>query len=531
MNKLFSGLALGLLIIFFSCRKENSKASWDMQVATPLVYTTLNINNLLPDSIVQSDADKSLKIVYENQLYDLSSDAIIKIPDTTLRNAYNLPINLNLPPGQVIPFPSNSETTYKLKGIELRTAIIKSGFVKFVVKSKIKEKTKFTYSIPCAKLNGIMFSIDIEVPARVGNTPGVFSKVYSLANYEFDLTGVNKNKINTIYTNVSAAIDPNAKDTVAVSTTDSLIMENMFFDIKPMYAKGYFGNTTIDIPTTKTDFQFLKKITAGTIKFEDVIFKVNIDNFIGFDTRIVIDKLNAISIRTNTVVPLINNTIIGSSININRAFDNAGIITPSNYNYTLTKNNSSIVSMINSLPDKFEYAMKITTNPMGNLSGSNDFVYIDRLMYIKLQMEIPLSFYANDLTLADTLDFNISTADKPKIKNGTLTMITNNGYPFDATIQIYLLGDNNKITDSLLEKASKISAAMLDNNFKVLNKTQTIIKIPVNENKVNLLYNTKKVILKVRYNTAAAPNYMKIFSNYDMDIKLTGDFNYTVQLQ
>ncbi|MEO6902225.1 MAG: hypothetical protein ABI315_03630 [Bacteroidia bacterium] len=531
MNKLFSGLALGLLVIIFSCRKENSKASWDMQVATPLVYTTLNINNLLPDSIVKTDADNSLKIVYENQLYNLSSDAIIKIPDTTLRNAYNLPIDLNLPPGQIIPFPSNSETTYKLKGIELRTAIIKSGYVKFVVKSKIKEKTKFTYSIPCAKLNGKMFSIDIEVPARVGNTPGVFSEVYSLANYVFDLTGVNKNKINTIYTNVKAAIDPNAKDTVSVSTTDSLSIENNFFDIKPLYAKGYFGNTTIEIPATKSNFQFIKKITAGTIKFDDVKFKVSIDNFIGFDTRILISKLNAISTQTNTVVPLTNNTIIGSSININRASDNAGTVTPSNYNYTLAKNNSNIVSMINSLPDKFEYAMKITTNPMGNLSGSNDFVYIDHLMYVKLQMEIPLSFYANNLTLSDTLDFYISTGDKPKIKSGMLTMIADNGYPFDATVQFYLLDDHNKITDSLLEKASKINTAALDNNFKVLNKTQSVLKIPINENKVILLYNTKKVILKASYNTAAAPNYVKIFSTYEMDIKLTGDFNYTVQLQ
>lgn len=531
MNKLFFGLTFCVLIIFFSCRKENSKASWDMQVATPLVYTTLNLNNLLPDSIVKSNSDNSLKIIYENQLYDLSSDAIIKIPDTTLKSAYNLPIDLKLPPGQIIPFPSNSETTYKLKGIELRKAIIKSGYVKFVVKSKIKEKTKFTYSIPCAKLNGNMFSINIEVPARVGNTPGVFSEVYSLANYEIDLTGVNKNKINTIYTNISAAINPNAKDTVAVSTTDSLIMENTFFDIKPLYAKGYFGNTTINIPATKSDFQFINKVTAGTIKFDEVKFKINIDNFIGFDTRILINKLNAISTRTNTVDPLINNTIIGSSININRAFENAGTVTPSNFNYTLTKNNSNIVSMINSLPDKFEYEMKIITNPMGNLSGSNDFVYIDRLMYVKLQMEIPLSFYATNLTLIDTLDFNISIKDKPKIKNGILTLIADNGYPFDATIQFYLLDDNNNITDSLLEKASKISTAALDNNFKVLNKTQSVFKIPINDNKVDLLYNTKKIILKAKYNTAAAPNYVKIYSNYDMNIKLTGDFNYTVQLQ
>ncbi len=68
-------------------------------------------------------------------------------------------------------------------------------------------------------------------------------------------------------------------------------------------------------------------------------------------------------------------------------------------------------------------------------------------------------------------------------------------------------------------------------SLRAVGKKLTKINVPINESKMNLLYDTKKVVLKVKFNTSAQPQYIKIYSEYSIDVKLVGDFNYTVQLK
>jgi hypothetical protein len=42
--------------------------------------------------------------------------------------------------------------------------------------------------------------------------------------------------------------------------------------------------------------------------------------------------------------------------------------------------------------------------------------------------------------------------------------------------------------------------------------------------------NTKRMIMKVKFNTVAQPQYIKIYSDYGIDVKLVGDIDYTVHL-
>ncbi|HLC82418.1 MAG TPA: hypothetical protein VJI69_01230, partial [Bacteroidia bacterium] len=200
-------LSFIVAILFSSCRKEMEKASWDTDILAPLINASMTINNILPDSILQANPDSSLKIVFNNDLYKIDMDTLFNIGDTTVHNGYALPFATTLSPAQVIPFPSSTSTTYSLPGIELKTVIIKSGFVTFKVKSEIREVTTYVYSIPCATdALGNMFSKPITVPARVGTTPGVFNQTYDLTGYTIDLTGPAGTQINTIYTGLTAQI-------------------------------------------------------------------------------------------------------------------------------------------------------------------------------------------------------------------------------------------------------------------------------------------------------------------------------------
>ncbi len=526
-------LTLSAIVLFvFSCRKDLDKPSWDTEILAPLVNSSLGINNLLPDSIIQANADSSLKIVYENDIYKLDIDTLFKIPDTTIKTNYNLPITSYVfNPGQVVISSINSETRYQIADAELRTVTIKSGYVSYVVKSRINEVTKFSYSIPCAKLNGVPFSIDVSVPAAVGSTPGVYSQVFDLSGYVISLTGVANNRVNTIYTSIIAKIDPDAAGPVTVTNNDSLIIENKFFDLIPYYAKGYFGNNTFNIGPETSNFNLFSRIVDGTIQLEDVNFNLKLENYIGMDARVYINNLSSINTRTGTTINL-SNSIIGSPININRAAEAGTTVFPTYANYPLTVSNSNIKPMIENLPDKFGYQIQIITNPLGNVSGSNDFVYSDKLLNAKMNMEIPLSLVATNLTLLDTVNFNISNGSGTNnIKSGSLTLIANNGFPFDASMQMYLLNDQNVVIDSIFGYVNTIDEAPVNAALRATSKKLTKLVVPLSEQKVNLLYSIKKAVIKVKFNTSSQPNYIKIYSDYKIDIKVVGDFNYTVQIQ
>jgi hypothetical protein len=530
MKRIIFLISILFLVLFFSCRKGLEKPSWDTEVLAPLINASLNINNLLSDSIIRANADSSLKIVYQNDIYTLAMDTLLKIPDTTVKQVFTVPVGVTFNPGDPVINGNQSETTYGLQGAQLRTTTVKSGFVNYRIKSLIKEVTTFVYSIPSATLNGVPFTINVSVPKAVGNNPGVYDQTYDLSGYVIDLTGIYHNKVNTLYTSLTAKVSPLGQP-VLVNPSDSLIINNTFYNIVPAYAKGYFGQTTFNVGPSLSQFSLFNRIVGGTIQLQDVNFNLKIENPIGVDARLYINNLSSVNTRTSTTINL-TNSLVGSPININRASENGGNVFPTVANYPLTTSNSNIKQMIENLPDKLGYSMQIVTNPLGNVSGSSDFIYSDKLLSAKMNIEIPLSIVANNLTLVDTVPLNISNSSGIQdVKSTTITLFADNGFPFDATMQIYLLNNANTPVDSIFANANIIDEAPINSNLRATSKRLTKIIIPVNEKKMSLLYNTKKMMVKVKFNTSAQPQYIKIYSDYSLDVKLVGDFNYTIQLK
>src|SRR4030095_9655882 len=90
---------------FFSCKKGvESRPSWDASILAPLLESSLSINDLLADSLIQTNSDNSVSLVFSNPLYHLSlTDQAVDIPDTTIRAAFSLQ-SLNLA-DQTIVYP------------------------------------------------------------------------------------------------------------------------------------------------------------------------------------------------------------------------------------------------------------------------------------------------------------------------------------------------------------------------------------------------------------------------------------------
>jgi hypothetical protein len=515
-----------LLAFFISCRKE-LKPSWDVNILAPLVKTTLTINNIIPDSLIQKNDDNTLALVLQSSLTSFSSSLIFQIPDTTLDTTLWLfPATLS-PCSTIIP-PTNDATTYNLNDVQLTKAIIRSGKMKLVVTNNIDGNIQFNYKIPIATLNGQPFDTTFIVPKRTSSSsPGIFTAVFDLSGYILDLRGLDGKRFNTLVKNISAKVPCSEPSPINLNWGDYLKVENSFIALIPQYAKGYFGNTVSNIGPDSADFSLFNHIISGSLALQDINIGLSIENSIGADARMTIKNLSSVNTRTQSTVSL-SHPIIGTPVNLNRAVDNSVNVISSLYNISFTPSNSNIKQFVENLPNKIRYLLDLEINPLGNVSGNNDFIYYDKLLKTNLNMTIPLSLIANNLTLADTIDFNAGKS-LDNVNYGTLYLYAENGFPFTAQAQIYLLNNNSAITDSLISIPNIILAPALDANFIAAGKYSSRLSIPLVQNKMQSLRDAKKIYLKIKFNTAGQPNYVKIYSFYQMDVQLVGDFNYTVK--
>jgi hypothetical protein len=176
--------------------------------------------------------------------------------------------------------------------------------------------------------------------------------------------------------------------------------------------------------------------------------------------------------------------------------------------------------------------LSITPDPLGNVSGYNDFVYYGNGLQAGMDMQMPLSMVASNLTMADTLNVNFDnvTSNINRLHSCMLTLYASNGFPLDASVQLFMMDQKGELKDSLIESPNIIHAAPVDVNFKAIGKQETTLRFPVNEAKITNLVHAKKLMILARFNTSSKPNFIKIYQDYKIDFKLTGDFQYTIKL-
>jgi hypothetical protein len=529
--------SLSILILLSSCQRGGT--SWDTDITTPIFKTSFGINNLIADSLLSKNPDSSLSLVYKSSLYNLAFDSLIHIPDTTIKYAYVLPLpTYTFNCGQPItpsPPANTTQTTYPLHGVGLKTAILRSGIMGVNILNKVRKRIKIQYQIPSATFNGTSFKIVAWVDGRVGNTPGHLYTEYDLSGYTIDMSGPAHNSINTVVTSVDAWIDPSlpATDTVNVTNFDALEINSSFQKMVPEYAKGYFGQTVQNVGPSENSFPIFSKITSGSLKLQSVTLQFHVENGIGADARIMIPDIYSRNTKNGSTVHL-SGPIINNPINLNRAIETFSTppVTPSFYSVSLNNSNSNIKALIENLPDKIGYQLGIYPNPLGNVSGFNDFVFYGYGINAGLDLTIPLSVVANNLTLADTLPVNFDkvSSNVDRLHKCNLTLYSANGFPFTANVQLYTVDLYNSVSDSLIGSNTLIDEAPVDMNYKAIDQRQTILQIPVPSMKVFHLIHAKKLIIVAKFNTSSKPNFIKIYDDYRIDFRLSGDFNYTIKL-
>ncbi|MCD6067784.1 MAG: hypothetical protein K0S33_2610 [Bacteroidetes bacterium] len=520
-------------ILFFSCKKE--KPYWDTDIVAPVATSSLNLTNLFPDTLLESNSDGSLKIALETDLFKLAADTLLKLPDTTFENVYipfTFPGFYTYQPNDNINFLPNNEVKFDIaNGVKLKEAIIRSGKLHIEIYNPLRQPTIFTCSVLSAKLNNVPLSIAMQMPAGTQASPAYRDTFVDVSNYRVDFSGAIGNQSNTVIENMAVLISPAATaDTLKYG--DTLRTNITFVDIVPQFGRGYFGTQTLNLGPDTTVFDVFNQISSGTLGLDEATIELLVSNQFGIDLRSTITALQSLNPQNATVT--LTGPSIGSSFNVGRATATGNPASPViPYNKTLVYNelNSNLTQFIGNLPRSISYSLNSQLNPLGNVSGFNDFVYYGTSLSARMKAEIPLKFSANNIVLLDTTEFDVSslTEQIDNVNEGKLRLRATNSYPFNLSLTGVLLDENNNPIETLISGPNNvILSPNVDGNGISVGSRETWLEIPFDRSKLESMKKAKKIAYYIGFNTTNQPNSVTFLNSYKLDLLLTADFNYSV---
>ena len=514
-------LLLILIGLTLSCNKAFD-SKWDIDVIIPLVYTELDISDFVADSLISINSDETISLSLSDQSLKIDLDTLGTIQEISTVEKFLAPfVSFDYEPGSTFP-TELEETELDVGSAELKQINIKSGRLGLRIQNYIEESLLSQFNVLSATLNGVEFAIEELIPPGNGNIPGEFYQEYDISGYELDLSGEDGTDVNTIVSNLGVIIDPDG-NTVTVTNMDTLIIEVYYLELETAYARGSFGSEVIELFDEEESFSLLDNIAPGSIDFENIEIKLDLINGVGADFRLRLEELKSVNSAFNSEV-LLDHEIIGNTINVDRAVDDP-VLSFYRDEYLLNADNSNVEEWIENFPDKIGYSLFAEMNPLGNVSGGNDFIYCESELGFIIEAEIPLCLSIEQLMLSDTLEISFDDEDNiDQVQSGNLEILVKNSFPLEGDVQLYLI-ENNLRTDSLLTttELAAFGAPLIVANSSV----NSILTLPVSSEKFDKLKSADFIEVIAKLNS---PNneQVKLKSGQKIELVATLKANYLI---
>ncbi len=529
----------------------------------PITNITFEIRNAVSNTLILTD----------NIPYIPAYDSIYKVYDLsgkTIDGSLNFQITNFNSPGSTGPVLIDTNDYIRLKGrifnIKAKRAIAcfpsqdlistdqeitqsigerkftyvdcKSGELEVDISSSIQEKLRLTYKLKGAyNIFGRGIQAISDIPPALNGVPQTITQTYDLSGFAINLTGSDGSKFNT-YTQIILAHIDSTGILREITSDDSLFIIYKLKNIKPNYIKGYAGRDTI-LFAGSSPFSFSNLFSGNApnaLDFKTVDVSLEVDNGLGVDGNIRINSLSSTNANGNKVTLFDNspNSILGKTLNINRATDFPLI--PAKQEFSINSTSSNIKDFLINLPNQVDYDIEIKTNPGGNKFTYDDFAYLDSKLKVNLNLSIPLDVKADNLKLRDTFDFKLGNSPKEidNINDGILYLITYNKFPMQAKLNLIAYDSLGNVLDTLLNNIY-VPAAETDQNCRANTAKKSVIPINLPTERIKNLFNVRKAVLTATFDTktnnpVCDGNYYKIYFDYKLDAKITAHFNYRLKL-
>lgn len=405
---------------------------------------------------------------------------------------------------------------------KLTNAELKNGNVRIEVVSTAQDTIFFNYKIPGASKDGVPFETNTIIPpATPGNNVSVNFN-YDFAGYTLDLTGPNQTDKNLLYSELVGRID-SADQMVTISQNDSIMVSLFLEDVEIKSVEGFLGAVDYQIGPKSFDFKLFQKVVSGSLSLQSVATNFTIENELGVSAELKMQVLKAINISTQQQVDL-TGSVLSEPLVINRATKDP--LTPSFNTFTLSDQNSNITDLINVMPDQLEYQFLLAINKGidSNTTDYNDFLDVSSMVKSSIDIEMPLSIQANQLTLSDTVELSPDVLlEFDGVESADLNFILYNGFPLSVAFQVDFLDiDNTPIVSFVSEEGVKAGVVT---NGRVNVPEHTVLTFPVSNDEIQRISNASSIMFTAIFNTSGN-EMVKIYSDYKLYVVVSGNLKY-----
>lgn len=497
--------------------KISDKVDWQPNFVAPVGRGEFTLKYLL-DQHEEEGEDKTIyfeedgiHIRYtEENIFSYEASEVLSFPD---QDSY--PVSLDIPliyTPVPIPFPSDVNLVSKRVGFSIKaddTDII-------LTQVELDTKINFTVTNPVDKT--ITLSVTLEEGSTVDADPATkdFTIPASIINhsFEWDLTGL-KFKFpapsvnNTLHARFGATILSDASGTIATNG-NNLDITYQFGGIKFILAKGDFGDNEVEnfSGIIDLDVDFWDDID-GNFTFSDPKININFNNMVGIP----------IQVDANMTASNKNGDVLNLDPDVqfpNYPKTEAEVKDGVNALISYDKLNSQIVPFM-ALPPSGDitYTGSIVINPKDEFGNRYEPLDLDsgddeKLNIISgtssisanLDIDIPLNFKADNLSISDTID-EVDIDDAEKMIKAVIIITAENGLPLDVKIDHINFTDADFNVLSTVTSESIINAAAVDASGDVDPSSieKVVNEIELTADQIKSLNDTENIILKFTVST------------------------------
>lgn len=498
MKKWTKGLFLLMsLFLIQSCVKDLQNIdnieveNWQPEVAVALVNTTVSIQDFLDDFDSQGyldiDDDNFMTLVYESNVFSVSGEEIIDIPNFTI------PM---LDTSMVVPY-GNIITSF-----DVDFFTVKNGTLDFAFQSPYAEDMEVIIEVRNLTKNGANLSHFI-VADYTGTNPVNVSGTIDLKGYVMDFFN-DIIEVRYIATNAAG---------------ERKYLQNMvlqFHEFEYSMIQGYFDQYEFDLPSDTILINLFETAVSGSLNIEDPKINLKITNSFGIPIGMFAENLMAETMSEGTMEVY---TILDDGV----AFNYPGTMEIGQSKITnvgVNKDNSNLSDIISSSPTQLSYQLSAMTNPDNDPSVTG-FVLDTSQFSVDVEIELPIWLSASNFAVEEVSEFDASFFED--IESAEFKLITENGLPIEAGVQVYFMDENNVILDSLFDISNMtlIPAAEVNAQGEVTSKGSSENIAEFTAERIAKIQNATQISIKGMISTAEMGTVaVKFYTDYGMNFKL-----------
>jgi len=486
------------LLLFSTCfHKDFDKSDidrWQPRFAFPLVNSSISVADLLSNlgehGSINTNNDL-IELYYTKRLLSALGSDLIKIPDIQISGSGDtLRIEFDFP-----------------DGIEANSLILNQAILDFLLRTSNNNETEVKISIPGAEKDGDSFVSVITIPAGMGNQ---YNNSLDLGGYDLSL---NKNAQGKHYFDlIIDARDPETGEKIEID------FEGIIRSILYSYIEGQFKDFNLGQYLDTLSLEIFQNWISGQIIVTKPQINIRTDNSFGFPVNVSLKNFGGTK---GNVVQNLEGEIINSNWIPEYPSGRPG--QTESDEFIIDDRNSNLSNFLAISPSKIFYAIELNGEIDIDLDIPGFMTDSSRLV-VDMDILIPLECRIEDVVLRKTLPLNIAPVERFTEIN--FIVDSENAFPHDIALQIYLADNELVVLDSLFESpALVIRSGNTNGNGEVVSSVKTSTNVMVSEGRLQTIYDSKQIIYEIRLTAGIAPGVVRYTQNNGMNLNIRAEAN------